>query len=185
MRRFLPLFAFLLLAALLFVGVRMNSGKDTSAIPSPLIGKPAPEFSLPVLGETGRTLAKKDFLGKPYLLNVWGSWCPNCRVEHPVISALARSGKLRVVGHSSGFSAKEKKELVGRLAPYETGERGSADPSRWKPDEELEWVALRPELVVEITYDHASDGRIRHGTKVQRWREDKAPRECLYDQLEA
>lgn len=100
MRRFLPLFAFLLLAALLFVGVRMNSGKDTSAIPSPLIGKPAPEFSLPVLGEPGRTLAKKDFLGKPYLLNVWGSWCPNCRVEHPVISALARSGKLRVVGYN-------------------------------------------------------------------------------------
>lgn len=93
-------------------------------------------------------------------------------------------GRLRVVGHSSGFSAKEKRALVETLKPYETGERGSGDPSRWKPDEEMEWVALRPELVVEVTYDHASDGRIRHGTKVQRWRDDKAPEECLVDQLE-
>lgn len=93
-------------------------------------------------------------------------------------------GTLRVIGHSSGFSAKEKRELVDRLRPYETGERGSGDPSRWKPDEELEWVALRPELVVEISYDHASDGRIRHGTKVQRWRDDKRPEECLADQLQ-
>lgn len=92
--------------------------------------------------------------------------------------------ELRVVGHSSGFSAKEKVALVEKLKPYETGERGMGDPSRWKPDDELEWVALRPELVVEVTYDHASDGRIRHGTKVQRWREDKAPRQCLVDQLD-
>ena len=52
------------------------------------------------------------------------------------------------------------------------------------PGRDLEWVALRPELVVEITFDHVSDGRIRHGAKVQRWREDKDPRECTYDQLE-
>lgn len=119
MRRFLPLFAFLLLAALLYAGVRMNSGKDTSAIPSPLIGKPAPEFSLPVLGAPGRTLAKKDFLGKPYLLNVWGSWCPNCRVEHPVISALARSGKLRVVGYNYKDEDADAKRWLGEFGnPY-------------------------------------------------------------------
>jgi len=101
-----------------------------------------------------------------------------------ILGVYDEAGKLRVVGHSSGFSAKEKKELVETLKPYETGERGTGDPSRWKPDEELEWIALRPELVVEVTYDHASDGRIRHGTKVQRWRDDKAPRECLVDQLD-
>lgn len=92
-------------------------------------------------------------------------------------------GALHDVGHSSGFSAKEKRELVEKLAPYASGERGSADPSRWRPDHELEWVALRPELVVEITFDHVSDGRIRHGTKVQRWRDDKQPRECTLEQL--
>jgi ATP-dependent DNA ligase len=102
-----------------------------------------------------------------------------------ILGVYTPDGDLRVVGHSSGFSAKEKVALVDKLKPYETGERGMGDPSRWKPDDELEWVALRPELVVEVTYDHASDGRIRHGTKVQRWRDDKAPRECLVDQLDA
>ena len=94
------------------------------------------------------------------------------------------AGELRVVGHTSGLSAKRKRELVAELAPYETGERGSADPSRWAADRDLEWIALRPELVVEITFDHVSDGRIRHGAKIVRWREDKNPRECTFDQLD-
>ena len=85
-------------------------------------------------------------------------------------------GQLREVGHSSGFTAKEKRELPAKLAPYETGERGSGEPSRWTQGRDLEWIALRPELVVEITFDHVSDGRIRHGAKVQRWRDDKPPR---------
>ena len=99
-RRLLPLLAFIFLAALLYAGVRMNSGKDTSAIPSPLIGKPAPVFSLPVLGDATKKIGNKDLLGKPYLLNVWGSWCVNCREEHPQITALARSGKIRVIGYN-------------------------------------------------------------------------------------
>ena len=90
---------------------------------------------------------------------------------------------LRVIGHTSGLKAKEKRELVAQLKPYETGERGSGDPSRWDSDRELEWITLRPELVVEITYDHTSGGRIRHGSKILRWRDDKKPRECTIDQL--
>jgi len=93
-------------------------------------------------------------------------------------------GRLRVVGHSSGFTAQEKRALVDELAPYETGERGTGEPSRWSAGRDLEWVALRPELVVEVAFDHVSDGRIRHGAKVQRWREDKPPRQCTVDQLE-
>jgi ATP-dependent DNA ligase len=92
-------------------------------------------------------------------------------------------GRLHVVGHSSGLRAAEKRALVDRLAPYETGERGSADPSRWQSERELEWIALRPELVVEVTFDHASGGRIRHGTKILRWRDDKAPTECRLEQM--
>ena len=94
------------------------------------------------------------------------------------------SDQLRVVGHSSGLSAKRKRELVAELAPYETGERGSADASRWDSERELEWIALRPELVVEVTFDHVSDGRIRHGTRIVRWRDDKAPHDCRIEQLE-
>jgi ATP-dependent DNA ligase len=93
------------------------------------------------------------------------------------------AGKLFPVGHSSGLRAGEKRALVARLAPYETGERGHGDPSRWQNERELEWIALRPELVVEVTFDHASGGRIRHGTKILRWRDDKAPQECLIEQM--
>jgi ATP-dependent DNA ligase len=100
-----------------------------------------------------------------------------------ILGLYGEDGNLAVVGHSSGFSAKEKRELVGKLKPYETGERGMGDPSRWASDRELEWVSLRPELVVEVTFDHVSGHRIRHGAKVQRWREDKDPRECTIDQL--
>jgi ATP-dependent DNA ligase len=94
------------------------------------------------------------------------------------------SGELHVVGHSSGLRASEKRALVGRLAPYETGKRGHGDPSRWQSERELEWIDLRPELVVEVTFDHVSGGRIRHGTKILRWREDKAPADCKLDQMQ-
>jgi ATP-dependent DNA ligase len=90
---------------------------------------------------------------------------------------------LREVGHCSGLSAAEKRALVDRLHPYETGRRGSGEPSRWSAGRNLEWVELRPELVVEIDFDHVSARRIRHGAKLRRWREDKDPRECTIDQL--
>ncbi len=93
-------------------------------------------------------------------------------------------GSLREVGHSSGFTAREKRELVAFLAPYETGERGSGEPSRWTAGRDLEWIKLQPELVVEVTFDHVSDGRIRHGAKVQRWRDDKDPAACGVEQLD-
>jgi ATP-dependent DNA ligase len=91
---------------------------------------------------------------------------------------------LRVVGHTSGLKAAEKRELVKTLAPYETGDRGSADPSRWAGDRDLEWVSLRPELVIEVSFDHVSAGRIRHGARILRWREDKDPSACTIDQLD-
>ena len=94
-------------------------------------------------------------------------------------------GELREVGHTSGFSAREKRELLALLEPYRTHERGSGEPSRWKSQEELVWEGLRPELVCEVAYDHVTGHRIRHGAKFLRWREDKDPRECTIDQLRA
>lgn len=105
------------------------------------------------------------------------------RTVGALILALYDGEELRVVGHCSGLTAKAKRELVDTLAPYETGERGSSDPSRWSADRNLEWVALRPELVVEIDFDHVSAGRIRHGSKLRRWREDKPANQCTIDQL--
>jgi ATP-dependent DNA ligase len=100
-----------------------------------------------------------------------------------LILGLYEGKTLRPVGHTSGLKAKEKRELVKKLAPYETGETGSGDPSRWDSDRELEWRELRPELVVEVSFDHVSDGRIRHGSKILRWRDDKDPKDCTFDQL--
>jgi ATP-dependent DNA ligase len=94
-------------------------------------------------------------------------------------------GTLRVVGHTSGLKAAEKRTLPAKLAAYETGERGRGDPSRWNNERELEWIAMRPELVVEVTFDHTSNDRIRHGTKLVRWRDDKKPEECSMEQLKA
>jgi ATP-dependent DNA ligase len=94
------------------------------------------------------------------------------------------SGQLRIVGHCSGIKPAEKRALRERLAAYETGTRGRGDPSRWKNEKELEWIELRPELVVEVSFDQTSGGRIRHGTKLLRWREDKPPRDCALNQMQ-
>ena len=92
-------------------------------------------------------------------------------------------GDLHVVGHTSSFRAKQKREFLEKLEPYRTGERGHGEPSRWKSEEELIWEGLRPELVVEVAFDHITGNRIRHGAKLLRWRDDKEPRECLTSQL--
>jgi ATP-dependent DNA ligase len=102
-----------------------------------------------------------------------------------ILGLYGDDGELRVVGHSSGLRAAEKRALVKTLEPYETGDRGHGDPSRWQSERDLEWISLRPELVVEVTFDHASDGRIRHGTKILRWRDDKPPRECKLEQMQS
>lgn len=102
-----------------------------------------------------------------------------------ILGLYDQDGKLHVVGHSSGIRASDKRALVSKLEPYETGNRGHGDPSRWKNEKDLEWIELRPELVVEVTFDHVSGGRIRHGTKILRWREDKPPREARLEQMQA
>jgi ATP-dependent DNA ligase len=101
-----------------------------------------------------------------------------------LILGLYDGDELRPVGHISGFSAQAKRDLRKMLKPLESGERGSAEPSRWASGRDLEWVALRPELVIEVGYDHAAAGRIRHGTRFLRFRDDKEPRECRYEDLE-
>jgi len=102
-----------------------------------------------------------------------------------ILGMYDESGELHIVGHTSSFRAKEKREYLELLGPYRTGERGHGEPSRWKSEEELVWEGLRPELVVEVAFDHITGNRIRHGAKLLRWRQDKDPRECLIDQLRA
>ena len=100
LNRWLPLVVFAALAALLAAGIWISRKPDRDALPSPLIGKPAPQFSLPVLHEPGRVVSLQDLRGAPFVLNVWGSWCPECRVEHPVLTRFAESKRVRVVGYN-------------------------------------------------------------------------------------
>ena len=101
-----------------------------------------------------------------------------------LILGLYDDDELRTVGHISGFSAAAKRSMRAMLAPLETGESGTAEPSRWTGGRDLEWVELRPELVIEVGYDHAASGRIRHGARFRAFRDDKSPSECLFEQLD-
>jgi cytochrome c biogenesis protein CcmG/thiol:disulfide interchange protein DsbE len=94
--RTIPLIAFVLLVILLVVGLNISDRK--TLIPSPLIDKPVPAFDLPVLASPEQRMSKDSFLGKPYLVNFWASWCVSCRVEHPAITDLAKRNLVRIVG---------------------------------------------------------------------------------------
>jgi ATP-dependent DNA ligase len=98
------------------------------------------------------------------------------------------AGKLDHVGFCSTISNAERPALTKKLDRLrgEPGFTGNAPggPSRWSTERTGEWEPLKPELVVEVRYDHVSGGRFRHGTRLVRWRPDKAPRQCTFDQLE-
>jgi ATP-dependent DNA ligase len=99
------------------------------------------------------------------------------------------SGVLHHVGHTSSFTAKEKKALLEKLKPFEGGTsfgegRTPDAPSRWNKGKEApSWVPLQPKLVCEVRYDYLQGPRFRHASTFQRWREDKAPKDCLTSQL--
>lgn len=94
MRYLLPLFAFMVLAAFLLIGLTLNPRQ----VPSPLIDKPAPAFELNHLHDPDKVMASNDNLGKVWLLNVWASWCVACRDEHPLLVQLANSGIVPIYG---------------------------------------------------------------------------------------
>jgi len=96
-------------------------------------------------------------------------------------------GLLNHVGFSSSLKSEEKGTLTTKLekliaSPGFTGNKPGA-PSRWSTKRSAEWQPLKPKLVVEVCYDHFSGGRFRHGTRLLRWRPDKAPQQCTMDQL--
>ena len=98
-------------------------------------------------------------------------------------------GLLNHVGFTSNIKASEREALTKKLErliepPGFTG-KAPGGPSRWSTKRSGEWQPLRPELVVEVRFDHVTEGRFRHGTTLLRWRPDKAPRQCRFDQLPA
>ncbi|MSQ77157.1 MAG: DsbE family thiol:disulfide interchange protein [Nitrospiraceae bacterium] len=95
MNRFLiPFGLFVVVVGFLAVGLTLNPRE----LPSPLVGKAAPEFSLPQLHDQGKTISSNDLKGKVWLLNFWASWCGGCKDEHPVLIHLAQSGVVPIYG---------------------------------------------------------------------------------------
>jgi len=116
MKRFLlPLGIFIVLVGFLAVGLRLDPRK----VPSPLIDKPAPQFTLPELMDPQRTFSQKDMLGKVWLLNVWASWCVSCREEHPVLVEFSKRNIVPVYGLNYKDDRKDALAWLARLGnPY-------------------------------------------------------------------
>lgn len=116
MNRFLlPLGIFVVLVALLAIGLTLNPRE----VPSPLIGKPAPAFSARLLLEPEKSFSPKDFAGKVWLLNVWASWCVSCREEHPLLVEYAKRGGAAIVGLNYKDKAEDAQRWLARFGdPY-------------------------------------------------------------------
>jgi cytochrome c biogenesis protein CcmG/thiol:disulfide interchange protein DsbE len=96
-RFLLPAVAFAVLVVFFVVGLQ----RDPGTLPSPFIGKPAPAFSLESLGDAAWRVGSADFTGRPWLLNVWATWCAECRVEHGALLAIARENRVPIMGLNS------------------------------------------------------------------------------------
>ena len=117
--RWIPLAAFIALAALLAAGVWMSRRPDRDALPSPLIGKPAPAFDLPLLADPARSFGSRELAGTPYLLNVFASWCFACLDEHPLLMTEAKKLGVPLVGFNYKDDADDAKRWLARFGdPY-------------------------------------------------------------------
>ena len=116
-RALIPLGIFLVLAALLFYGLRLDPRK----VPSPLVDKPAPSFTLQSLKDPSQTLTKDILLGKVSLVNVWASWCPSCRQEHGELMRIARENDVQVIGFNWKDTRPEALQMLRQYGdPYST-----------------------------------------------------------------
>ena len=115
LRFLVPLALFFVLAAFLAVGLQ----RDPREVPSPLVGKPAPEFALPALHDDARIIRRADLLGQVWMLNVWASWCGACRQEHPVLVDFAKDKRLPLYGlNYKDTRAEGQRWLAERGDPY-------------------------------------------------------------------
>lgn len=118
--RTLPLLGFVLVFALLGFGIYWSQRHDPREVPSPLIGKPAPQFSLPVLGDAAKKVGTAELAGQPYLLNVFASWCFACRDEHPILMQQGKSLGIKLVGFNYKDQAVDAKRWLAQFGnPYD------------------------------------------------------------------
>ncbi|MBU2712522.1 DsbE family thiol:disulfide interchange protein [Zooshikella harenae] len=116
LKLFIPLLVFLLLAGFLYQALYQNP----RTLPSALLNKPFPVFSLPGLGENQKTLDASLLKGEVTLVNVWATWCPSCHVEHPFLLRLAQQQGVRIVGINYKDDTQQAKQWLAKLGnPYQ------------------------------------------------------------------
>ena len=118
---------FVALVALLAVGLGLNP-RD---VPSPLVGKPAPAFALPILAKPDQAFGPKDMQGKVWLLNVWSSWCVSCRQEHPVLVEFAKRASVPLVGLNYKEVRGDGEFDMSKIAPDQETKLAIERASRW------------------------------------------------------
>ena len=117
-RFIIPFIAFVVISVFLYIGLGLNPHE----VPSPLIGKPAPAFTLPQLHDPSKSFSSKDMLGKVWLFNVWASWCVSCREEHPVLVELARKNIVPIYGLDYKDKREDAEAVLARNGdPYVLG----------------------------------------------------------------
>jgi cytochrome c biogenesis protein CcmG/thiol:disulfide interchange protein DsbE len=115
MKRWLPLVLFLVLVGFFAKGLFLNPRE----VPSPFIGRMAPAFTLPLVGDANAAFSPADMKGKVWMLNVWAPWCVSCRQEHPILMQIAQSGRIPIVGLNWKDKAREAEALLARSgSPY-------------------------------------------------------------------
>jgi cytochrome c biogenesis protein CcmG/thiol:disulfide interchange protein DsbE len=158
MWRFLvPLVLFVVLAGFFWKGLDLNPGE----VPSPLIGKPAPAFSLKELQDTGRDFASQDMRGKVWMLNVWATWCASCRDEHPVLVSLARQNIVPVVGLNyeelRGDAGIDKNEIA-KLSPQDELKFARQRAEQWLNERGNPYAATALDLDGSVGIDYGVYG---------------------------
>jgi cytochrome c biogenesis protein CcmG/thiol:disulfide interchange protein DsbE len=115
MKRWLPLALFVVLIGFFARGLFLNPRE----VPSPFIGRTAPAFTLPLVGDANASFTPGDMKGKAWMLNVWAPWCVSCRQEHPVLMQIAQSGRVPIVGLNWKDKDREAEQLLARTgSPY-------------------------------------------------------------------
>ena len=118
--RLLPFAGFLLVLALLGFGIWWSQSHDPREVPSPLIGKPTPQFSLPLLEDPSKKIGSADLAGEPYLLNVFASWCFACRDEHPILMREGKRMGVKLVGFNYKDEPADAKRWLEQFGdPYD------------------------------------------------------------------
>ncbi len=115
MKRWLPLVLFVVLVGFFAKGLFLNPRE----VPSPFIGRMAPAFTLPLVGDANAAFSPADMKGKTWMLNVWAPWCVSCRQEHPILMQIAQGGRIPIVGLNWKDKAREAASLLARTgSPY-------------------------------------------------------------------